>query len=122
MYMHYTLLVHVRVSTQKNEVFQNFSKLWWDEDILGLTLILTRGHAPTFSCRDIDRLIILRILAKSAKMWETIVIQYGERFLMLLLDEDDEFSEAVAMNRRLEYINHLARQFCQKTPNFCIST
>ena len=62
------------------------------------------------------------IFAKFAKMWEAIVIQYGKRFLMQLLDADDEFSEAVAMNRRLEHINHLARQFCQKTPNFCIST
>ena len=55
--------------------------------------------APTFSCGDIDPLIILRIFTKT---WETIIIQYGKRFLMQLLDADDEFSEAATMNRRLE--------------------
>ena len=49
---------------------------------LGLTLILTPGHAPMFICQDIKTLIILQILAKSAKTWGAIVIQYGKCFLM----------------------------------------
>ena len=72
-----------------------------------------------FICRDIETLIILQILAKFAKTWGTIVIQYGKRFLMLSPDEDDQFSKAATINHRLEHINHLARQFFQKTPNFC---
>ena len=76
----------------------------------------------TFICQDIETLIILQILAKFAKTWDTIVIQYGKRFLMQSLDEDDQFSKAATINHRLEHINHLARQFRPKTPNFCIST
>ena len=66
-----------------------------------------------FIYRDIETLIILQILAKFAKTWGTIVIQYGKRFLMQSLDEDDQFSKAATINHRLEHINHLARQFRQ---------
>ena len=75
-----------------------------------------------FICRyNIETLIVLQILEKFVKMWGTIVIQYGKRFLMQSLDEDDQFSKAATINHRLEHINHLVRQFSQKMPNFCKS-
>ena len=110
-----------RVSTQKNEVFQNFSKLVERRCSWTNTNSHSRGHAPMFICRDIETLIILQILAKFAKTWGTIVIQHGKRFLMESLDEDDRFSKVATINHRLEHINHLARQFRQKMPIFCIS-
>ena len=71
-----------------------------------------------FICRDIETLIILQILAKFVKTWGTIVVQYGKRFLILSLDEDDQFSKAATIDHRLEHINHLARQFHQKRQIF----
>ena len=49
-----------------------------------------------FICRDIETLIILQILAKFAKTWGTIIIQYGKRFLILSLDEDDQLFSKTA--------------------------
>ena len=60
-----------------------------------------------FICGDIEPLIIFQIFAKFAKRRATIVIRYGKRFLMQLLDADDEFSEAVTINHRLEHIEVL---------------
>ena len=59
-----------------------------------------------FICRDIDDLNYSPNFGKI--QWGTIVIQYGKRFLMQSLDEDDQFSKAATINHRLEHINHLA--------------
>ena len=60
-----------------------------------------------FICRDIEPLIIFQSFAKFTKSGEPLLYSKVNA-LMQLLDTDDEYSEAVTINRRLEQIYRLA--------------
>ena len=63
-----------RVDNDKNEGFQNFSKLWQYKGILGLTLILSWGYAPIFHLPRYRPFDFFQIFAKFAKRWAATVI------------------------------------------------
>ena len=79
------LLTHAKEGFphKKMKLFNTLVR-WTMQHILGLTLIVTRGHAPTFICWDIDASIynyMLQLFSEFSQnsskiMWETIIIQY----------------------------------------------